>query len=219
MSTAPDTLLTAIRERDSSSVRAILDADSSLLASTGPGGESLVLYARYVSAIDLIAMLQHTRALDAHEAAALGDVDALRNALAADADVASRHSNDGWTPLHLAAFFGHDAIADVLIARGAPLDLLSTNSTRNTALHAAIAGATNAALVARLVNAGANVRARGEAGITPLHLAASRGDAAICELLIAHGADVTARMDDDTTAAQLASTRGFVDLSSRLTLN
>jgi len=218
MSTAPDTLLAAIRQRDTSTVRAILDADASLLARTGPGGESLVLYARYVGALDLVTLLQHNRTLDAYEAAALDDLDSLHTALDTDADVVNRHSSDGWTPLHLAAFFGHDAIADILIARGAPLDMLSTNSTRNTALHAALAGATSGALVARLVNAGADVNARGETGITPLHLAASRGDAAICELLIAHGADVTARMDDGTTAAQFATTRGFVELSSRLTL-
>lgn len=217
MNTAPDTLLAAIRERDASAVRAVLDADSSLFATTGPGGESLVLYARYVGALDLVAVLQHTRTLDAHEAAALGDVDALRSALDADADTVNRHSNDGWTPLHLAAFFGHDAIADVLIARGAPLDMLSTNATRNTPLHAALAGATSAALVARLVDAGADVTARGETGITPLHVAASRGNAALCVLLIAHGADVSARMDDGATAAQLASTRGFDELSLGLT--
>lgn len=218
MSTAPDTLLAAIRARDALTVRAMLEADSSLFASSGLGGESLVLYARYVGAGDLATMLLGNRPLAAHEAAALGEVAALRNALDADADAINRHSTDGWTPLHLAGFFGHEVIAEALIARGAQLDLLSTNSTRNTALHAALAGATNAALVKRLVDAGANVTARGETGITPLHLAASRGDAAICELLIAQGADIDARMDDGTTPAQLASTRGFVELSRQLTL-
>jgi ankyrin repeat protein len=153
---------------------------------------------------------------DACEAAALGDLPALNAALDRDADLISRRSSDGWTPLHLTGFFGREQCAAFLIDNGAPLDALSTNSIRNTPLHAALAGATNITLVRRLIFAGADVEARGENGIQPLHLAASRGDEALCELLIARGADPHAVMDDGTTPAKLAKARGFNALAESL---
>ena len=142
---------------------------------------------------------------------------ALNEALDRDADLISRRSSDGWTPLHLAGFFGRDECAAFLIDNGAPLDALSTNAIRNTPLHAALAGATNPTLVRRLIFAGADVESRGENGIQPLHLAASRGDQALCDLLIARGADPHAAMDDGTTPAKLAESRGFKELAEKLT--
>lgn len=213
---ASDALLDAIRSHRESDVRAILTGDPALLHSVGPGGESLVMYACYTGGAALAPLLRGARPYTACEAAALGDMTALRDALNRDADEISRRSSDGWTPLHLAGFFGQDECAAYLIDNGAPLNALSTNAIRNTPLHASLAGATNLTLVRRLIMAGADVTSRGETGIQPIHLAASRGDQALCELLISRGAFPMSRMDDDTTPADLAHSRGFEELAEWL---
>jgi ankyrin repeat protein len=216
--TAPEALLAAIRAKDQLAVMRLLDEDPTRAGMRATGGESLVLHAAYVGATDLVPMLLRGRPLDACEAAALGDVTALRTAVENDDDARELRSSDGWTPLHLAAFFGRDDAVALLIDHGAPLDAHSTNATRNTPLHAALAGATKASVVRRLILAGAGVEARGAQNVTPLHLAASRGDAALCDLLIARGADPQAIMEDGTTPAALAIARGFTELGEHLAM-
>jgi ankyrin repeat protein len=213
---APAALLDAMRHRNAQQVAELLAADPALAAGRADGGETLVLHACYLGAPELVPLLLAGRALDACEAAALGDVAALRTALEEDDDARVRRSSDGWTPLHLAAFFGREEAAALLIDHGAPINGHATNATRNTPLHAALAGAVSATLVRRLVMAGASVTARDAHGATPLHLAASRGADPLCDLLLARGADVHARMADGTTAAQMAANRGFPALAERL---
>lgn len=213
---APSALRDAIRARDVAEVTRLLDADPSLRSRTGPGRESLVLHACYLGASELAPPLAGDRPFDACEAAAMGSQGALETALARDPDAHAMYSGDGWTPLHLAGFFGRDECAETLLDAGASLAVMSRNSTANTPLHAALAGATNARLVERLLDAGADPNARGETGITPLHLAASRGDAALCSLLMARGADTGATMDDGTTPADMAEKRGHPALAAEL---
>jgi len=213
---ASNALLEAIRAHETGTITSLLAADPSERTHGGPGGETLVLYASYVGASEVAPLLRGDRPYDACEAAALGDLTALNEALDRDADLISRRSSDGWTPLHLAGFFGRDDCAAFLIDNGAPLDALSTNAIRNTPLHAALAGATNPTLVRRLILAGADVEARGEGGIQPLHLAASRGNQSLCDLIISRGADPQAMMDDGTTPAMLAAQRGFPELGEKL---
>ncbi|MBL0937601.1 MAG: ankyrin repeat domain-containing protein [Gemmatimonadaceae bacterium] len=214
--TAPEVLLAAIRGRDQLSIERLLAEDPSRAQMRAAGGETLALHCCYVGAAELAPLFLRGRQADACEAAALGDVEALRTVIENDDDARVLRSSDGWTPLHLAAFFGHEDTVALLIDLGAPLDALSTNATRNTPLHAALAGATRAGVVRRLVFAGSDVSALGAHRITPLHLAASRGDTAMCDLLIARGADVHATMEDGTTPALMATARGFADLGDRL---
>jgi ankyrin repeat protein len=216
MLAAPPALLAAIRGRDVARITELLADDPALAQARATGGETLVLHACYLGAAELVPALLAGRPLDACEAAALGEVEALAHALGEDDDARVRRSSDGWTPLHLAAFFGQDGAATLLIDHGAPLDAHSTNATRNTPLHAALAGALNATVVRRLVFAGADVTARAAHGVTPLHLAASRGDGALCDLLVLRGADPHAPMDDGTTPPQMAAARGFGALGERL---
>ncbi len=214
--TAPDALLQAITTRDRAAIERLLSQNAALAVARATSGESLVLYACYLGAFELVPTLLHGRVLDACEAAALGDVVALRDRLENDDNARVLRSSDGWTPLHLAAFFGRDAAATLLIDHTAPVDAHSTNATRNAPLHAALAGAASPVLVRRLIFAGADVTAKASHGVTPLHLAASRGETALCDLLIARGADPHARMDDGTTPAQMATVRGHTELGERL---
>jgi ankyrin repeat protein len=56
-----------------------------------------------------------------HEAAANGNIEAVKQHIAAGADVNAKN-NWGWTPLHYAALKGQKEIAELLIAKGADMN-------------------------------------------------------------------------------------------------
>lgn len=213
---APSALLEAIRAGDAAAVAALLADTPTETAGTGPGGESLVLYACYAGHPALVPLLAGTRPLDTWEAGAIGDRAALQRALHADPGSLYRLSPDGWTPLHLAAFFGQDPCVALLLAQGTSCDTRSGNAMANTALHAALAGVSALAVVLRLVESGADVDARAAGGVTPLHVAASRGQRPVVDLLLAHGADPDVRDDQGRTPARLAAERGHDALAHAL---
>lgn len=156
--------------------------------------------------------------LDVFEAAALGDVDRLREVLDEDPSAANGWSDDGFTPLHYAAFFGHPEAAGLLIGRGADLEARSTN--REFALDAAplhsAAAAGRRDVCEVLLDAGADVNAVQHGGYTALLDAAANGSEELVELLLERGADASTRLTDGRTAADLARAAGHLDLSARL---
>ena len=84
-----------------------------------PAGESLFQFCAYRGPAKCVAALRRREALGFHEAALAGDigrVDALLDAAPWAIDMLSP---DGWTALHLAAFFGHDEVVLRLLERGA----------------------------------------------------------------------------------------------------
>jgi ankyrin repeat protein len=143
--------------------------------------------------------------LDAFEAAAIGDVERLRALLDEDRSLANAWSEDGFTPLHFAAFFGHPEAAKLLIERGAELEARSTN--REFALDAAPLHSASAAgqleVCEVLLDAGADVNAVQHGGFTALLDAAANGNAELVERLMERGADRSARLDDGRSAAEL----------------
>ena len=56
-----------------------------------------------------------------HKAAEAGNITAIKQHLDAGADVNATH--DGWTPLHYAASAGHKEVAELLIAKGAAVNV------------------------------------------------------------------------------------------------
>jgi uncharacterized protein len=141
--------------------------------------------------------------MDTHEAvtvAALagaaqeGDTFRLQHLLAQDAGPINAIGPGGWTPLHLAVYFGHQEAAEILLAHGADV-------------HAATAGSPKAgipAIAALLLAHGADVNARQHGGWTPLHAAADDGPLDLITLLLDAGADVNAANDYGETALSLA---------------
>jgi uncharacterized protein len=128
------------------------------------------------------------------EAAALGRLDGL--------DPAAR-SADGFTSLHLAAYFGGVETVRALLAAGADPDADADNPFRVRRLHSA-ASVGDRESVRALLEAGANPNLRQQGGYTPLHTAAHNDDAELARLLLDHGADPSLRTDDGQTAADMA---------------
>jgi ankyrin repeat protein len=140
-------------------------------------------------------------------AAEAGYAERIREILQRDASAVNVPNTDGWTPLHLAAFYGRREAAQVLLDHGADVAAVSTNDMANQPLHAAAAGR-HLELVELLLAHGADPNAQQHGGWTPLQAAAQHGDAAMTRVLLAHGADVEALSDDGRNAIDLATAAG-----------
>jgi ankyrin repeat protein len=175
-------LLDACRRNDLERAQALVTADPTLLTRQAATGETPLLTALYHRSRETASWLgdqDWSRTL--FEAAALNDTDRLDAILAADPAAADTYSVDGWTPLHLAAFFGAAPAADLLLSHGADHRRIARNTVANTSLHAALA-AKHLPLVALLLNAGADPGVECD-GYTPLAIAEAGGFEAGAELV------------------------------------
>ena len=115
-----------------------------------------------------------------HEAAEDGNLEAVKQHLAAGTDVNAK-DDDGWTPLHNA---GTKEVAELLIAEGADVNAKDVDGL--TTLFGAILGY-DKEIVELLIAKGADVNARGFLGMTPLNMAVDEGEKEIADLLRKHG--------------------------------
>jgi uncharacterized protein len=138
------------------------------------------------------------------EAAAVGDAARVHELLLLEGGFVDLWSPDGFTALHLAAFFGHEVVAAELLRRGADVSAASRNPLRVQALHSAAAG-NHTGLVRLLLDHGADPNARQQGGFTPIHAAAQNGNEELYALLVADGADEEATTDDGRTVADFRS--------------
>ena len=207
-------LIRAFEDSDSARVREIV-AQHPDLARVPRNGVSLLLQARYRNDRAMTeAIRTASLPLDVFEAAAFDDVPRLTELLRDDPALARSWSGDGFTPLHLAAFFGGVEGARLIVDAGAELDVVSRNDFSVYPIHSAAAGRASVALL--LVERGADVNVRQRHGWTPLHSAAHNGSEALVNALLAAGADAAATNDDGVTAADLASKAGHDAIVERL---
>ena len=110
--TASQELYEAIKAGDYAQIEALLDAAPELVNGGGASGMPPLMLAIYTRHNDIAQMLlQRGAKVDIYGACALGDIERVKRELAADPALISTYSSDGWTPLHLAAFFGHKPLA------------------------------------------------------------------------------------------------------------
>jgi ankyrin repeat protein len=208
-----------IKSGDLEGVKRMVAADPGLLKATDDKGLDSFTVARYSRQNEVAQFLLESGAeLSIFAAAMAGVTSRVNELIAKDPTLASAYSHDGWTPLHLAAFFSHKEAAESLIAHGADVNARSINPMRNTPLHAAAAGR-SAEIVRILAAAGADVNARQEGGWMPLHAAAQSGDIDMAQLLISLGAQVKARAENNQNALDLALTKGHQNMVELLEEN
>jgi ankyrin repeat protein len=208
-------LFGAIKAGDLDRVNAIISSDPGLVNARGATGDSAILTAVYHRRPEIVALLVDRGAtLTLYEACAVGAVERVERLLASEPDL-NALGHDGWTPLHLAAFFGHADIAERLVARGARTSPRSDNATGNTPLHAALAG-NQPTLATLLIRAGADVHAADAQGHRPIHLAASAGNLDAIADLLSRGADRHSTNASGLTALDLAKKGNHRDAAALL---
>ena len=203
-------LLQAARAGDIERVKTLLKADPRLLVARDPMGNTALIIA-VNSGHEALAELLFDAGVEPglHEAAAIGDSGRVRAALEREPSQLDTDSPEGFTPLALAAHFGHLDVMRLLIDRGADVNRVATHRLAVTPLHAALFGRqVDAALL--LIEGGANVAlARGgsgwkRAGWTPLHYAAGMGFSTLVQPLLDRGADPSRPDEEGKTPLDVA---------------
>jgi ankyrin repeat protein len=201
---------------DVEALRKLVAENPSAASARDEHGLSAVLQAQYRGLGDMVAvLLEAGPELDVFEAAALGNIDRAGAVLDSDPGQVNAWSPDGFTPLHLAVFFGHGLTARMLISRGADAQAVSRNPMEVMPLHSAAAGRSRVSVEA-VLDADVDANARSHGGFTALHDAAQNGDRAIVELLLDRGADPDVTDERGRTAQALAIEQGHLDVADLL---
>src|SRR5664279_5207334 len=121
-------LFDAIRDNDKEKVAQLIAANPAVAHARNEAGISALMQARYGFRPEIVDLLRNVVGdLDVFEAAALGDAPRLHALLANDPGLAKAFSGDGFTPLHLAAFFGQSAAVEVLLQHAPDVNAVSRN--------------------------------------------------------------------------------------------
>jgi uncharacterized protein len=210
-------LFSLISEGRIDNIRDALTADPDLVNAMNDDGIAAVLFALYRGKHEITKLLIDRGArLNLFEAAATGAQDRVEQLLHKNPDAINLYSPDGWTPLHLAVFFGRVNIVHLLLNKGANIDAPSRNEQCVTPLHSALANPQNAEVGQLLIGAGADLNARQAEGYTPLHYAAANGLDQVVRTLLAHAVDTSIRNHQGKTAYELALERGKMSTAALL---
>ena len=209
-------LFESIKTGDAAKVTTLLDGDAELANAVNEQGIAAHTFAIYNRKPEIAELLESRGArIDIFAAAMAGRTELVQEMLGGNKALAKLLSADGWTALHLAAFFGHKDAAQALLAAGASVTERSKNAMSNMPLHAAASGR-HYELCQMLVEHGAPVNAQQHGGWMPLHAAAQNGDVPMAILFIENGADPNARADNQQRPIDLALTKGHQEIVSLL---
>lgn len=200
-------MLDAVRSGNIEKVRTLIAADGELVNALDDTGDSALLLSLYYAQPEITKLLlARSPRINFFEAAAIGDTARLWDLLKHYPELVLSYSHDGFTALHLAAFFGRADVVELLLENHADIHAVANNQTfapHATPLHSAVARG-DAHVVALLLNAGADANAKQHGGYTALHAAVTAGNEDVVKLLLRHGADVRLRSDDGRTPQSIA---------------
>lgn len=202
----------AIRANDEEAVERVLADNPESAHARNGAGVSALMQARYEHKAAIVGAIRKAAGkLDVFEAAALGDVSRLRELLKADPSLALAYSNDGFTAVQFACFFGQPEAAELLAHSGSDLNAVSRNTMKVAVINTAAASG-NGEIVRTVLDAGARPDHQQQAGYTALHEAAAHNNVTMTQALLNAGADRDIKSDDGKTAYDMASEKGHAEV-------
>ncbi len=201
-----DDIFAAITANNKDCVAQLIAADPRAAHARNSAGISALLQARYENRMEIVDLLRPAAGdLDIFESSALGDAAQLNKLLANDAGLVKARGADGFTPLHLACFFGQLEAAEILVRHGA--DTNAVSPSRIAVIHSA-AASRNSELLKLVLHAGANPNSQQQRGYTALHEAAMHNSVERARALLEAGADPAIKSDEGQTAADMTAQNG-----------
>jgi ankyrin repeat protein len=206
----------AIQDGDKDKVEKMLRKNPDLILSKSKKNLSSLMTAMYYHEFEIAELLLDRMVkLTVYEAAATGKLTHLISNLGHKPELVNAYSKDGYQPLGLAAYFGHEKIVEYLIKAGAQVNSPSKNSLGVTPLQSAVAGG-HLEITRMLLTAGASPNVRERGGYTPLHTAAHNGNVEIVRSLLFGGADLEAKSDEKETPLDMARKSGHDEVVALL---
>ena len=211
-----DSLKTHIRNNEVDKIIDMLTQNPEILDRNDENGSSGLLIIAYSGLqLALAKAKELKKSYSLHEAIVCGEIDHVKDFLVQDRTVANKFSNDGFTPLSLAAFFNQTEIAKLLLKNGADPNLAASNASKVNALHSAVAKE-NYELCKLLLEQGAKVNSTQMQNVTALHSAAHRGNLKMVQLLVDNGAEINLKMDNGDTAMSIAERENHKEIKNYL---
>ena len=205
-----------IASGDLGEINALLQQNPALAKAKTSQGVSVLMLSCYYKKPDVTSLLlKHTDEINLFEASAAGKFDVVAHLLYNNPDAVNEYADDGFTPLGLACYFGQFEVARYLVLKGADVNLPSNNGFNVFPVHSAAAGNYND-IVRMLIDNGANVNVRQQAGATPLHSAAQNGNLDLLILLLERGAETNVRMEGGKLPSDVAREKGFAEIAEIL---
>ena len=207
-----EAIFAAIKAGDAGTVEELIAEDRAVAAARSPEGVSALMLSLYFAQGGIVGLIDaQLDEVDFFEAVALGRGNRVEEWVRTSPGLIEQHAPDGFTGLHLATFFGHPGIVELLLGFGADPEAAATGSMNVRPLHSAAAGRKPEAIVPivqALLSSGANINCAQNGGFTALHAASAAGNQDLLQLLIKKGADVAAKTDAGKNALDLALEKG-----------
>jgi ankyrin repeat protein len=205
-----------ITEADMPGLNALLTEHPALATAVTSLNVSPLMLSCYYKKPEITALLlKYLEEISLFEAAAAGKFDVVAHLVFTHPEAINLYDDDGFTPLGLACYFGQFEVARYLVLKGADVNLPSNNGFNVFPIHSATAG-DYTSIARMLIENGAIINVKQQAGVTPLHSAAQNGNLELLILLLEKGAEVNARMEGGKLPADLAREKGFEEIAEIL---
>ena len=194
----------------------LITKPSAITEITSHGVSPLMLSCYFKKPAISTILIEFLESLNLFEAAASGKFDEVAHQIFKNPQSINDFSDDGFTALGLACYFGNEEVARYLVLKGADVNLSSQNGFNVYPIHSSAAG-NHMNITKMLMENKADVNVIQQSGVTPLHSAAQNGNVEMIILLLEKGANVNVRMEGGKLPADLAKEKGYLEIAEILT--